>query len=118
MAGCFGIGWAPPSSLRSLPDQAKSGEFFRRSLGYTGSAFVLRPEGKRLSIRKWKFFIIVGVTSSLANGLSLSLLQHGDNQITSALGYLIGDVSGLLACLFLLMYGFRFARLIGSDKLN
>jgi hypothetical protein len=32
MAGCFGIGWAPPSSLRSLPDQAKSGEFFRRSL--------------------------------------------------------------------------------------
>lgn len=87
-------------------------------LGYTGSAFVLRQEEKQLSIRKWKFFIIVGVTSSLANGLSLSLLQHGDNQITSALGYLIGDVSGLLACLFLLMYGFRFARLIGSDKLN
>ena len=35
MAGCFGIGWAPPSSLRSLPDQAKSGEFFRRSSSTT-----------------------------------------------------------------------------------
>lgn len=87
-------------------------------LGYAGSAFVLRPEEKKLSIRKWKFFIIAGMTSSLVNGFSLSWLQHGDNQITSAVGYMIGDVSGLLACLFLLMYGFRFARLIGSDKLN
>lgn len=32
MAGCFGVGRAPPSSLRSLSDQAESGGFFRGSL--------------------------------------------------------------------------------------
>lgn len=86
--------------------------------GYTCSNLILRSETKQLSIRKWKFFLIVGAASSLANGISLSLLQHEGAQITSTLGYMIGDVSGSLACLFILMYGFRFARLIGSGKMN
>lgn len=62
----------------------------------------------------WKFLIIAGATSSIANGVALSLLQHQGAEVESFIGYLIGDVFGLLVCFFTLMYAFRFARLLNN----
>jgi len=64
----------------------------------------------------WKFFILVGAVSSLFNGIALSLLQHSDAQIISTLGYMIGDVAGLIASFIIIMYAFRLARNIRSEN--
>ena len=60
----------------------------------------------------WKFLIIAGATSSFANGVALSILQHQGAEILSLMGYLIGDISGLIVCFLILMYAFRFARIL------
>ena len=66
---------------------------------------------KRPSVTKWQFFIFAGTLSSIINGLSLSLLQFQDDLIVSSLSYLIGDVTGLVVCFFMLIYAFRLVRM-------
>jgi len=85
-------------------------------LGFVIGSALITGQKTQLSFRMWKFFILVGAVSSLFNGITLSLLQHSDAQIISTLGYMIGDVAGLIASFIILMYAFRLARNIRSEN--
>jgi hypothetical protein len=80
-------------------------------VGFVVGSVLITGQKKQLSFRMWKFFVVVGAISSLFNGIALSWLQHSGAEIISTLGYVIGDVAGLIACFIILMYAFRFVRL-------
>lgn len=83
-------------------------------LGYKAATFLPISMSPELTPSLWKFLVFAGATSSFANGIALSMLQHQGTELTSLLGYLIGDISGLVVCFLMLMYSFRLARLLGS----
>ena len=85
-------------------------------LGFVVGSVFITGQKKQLSLRMWKFFVGVGAISSLFNGIALSFLQHSGTEIIATIGYMIGDVAGLIACFIILMYAFRFARLSRSDQ--
>jgi len=87
-------------------------------IGYKVGVMIITKRPQDLSFRMWKFFVVVGSISSLFNGIALSWLQHSGTEIIATLGYLIGDVSGLIACFLMLMYAFRLARLMGRVNPN
>jgi hypothetical protein len=70
------------------------------------------------NIRDWKLLLWGGVIASIFNGLGLLLLNRivVDEisalvfPLTDLLGYIIGDVLGLVLCLGFLMYFFRIVR--------
>ena len=69
---------------------------------------------RAFTLNLWKFLLFAGAISSFANGVALSALQHQGAEIVSVMGYLIGDVSGAIVCFLILMYAFRFARLLAN----
>jgi hypothetical protein len=81
-------------------------------LGYKAATLLPVFKDRVLAPSLWKFLVIAGATSSLANGVALSVLQHQGAEIVSVIGYLVGDISGLIVCFLILMYAFRFARLL------
>ena len=83
-------------------------------LGYKAATLLPVFTDRALTPNLWKFLIIAGATSSLANGVALSALQHQGTEIVSVVGYMIGDISGLIVCFLILMYAFRFARLLAK----
>ncbi|WP_040820503.1 hypothetical protein [Thalassobium sp. R2A62] len=83
-------------------------------LGYKAATFIPLFRNRALSPGLWKFLIFSGASSSLANGIALSFLQHQGAELLSVIGYMIGDVFGLCACFVILMYLFRFARLLAK----
>jgi hypothetical protein len=85
--------------------------------GYKIVLFLASLQDRKITLKLWKFLICAGAGSSLANGIGLSLLQHDGTPLVSLMGYMVGDISGLIVCFLLLMYVFRLARLI-SDTNN
>jgi hypothetical protein len=83
-------------------------------LGYRLATLLPMFESRAFTPDLWKFLIIAGATSSFANGIALSALQHQGAELLSVMGYLIGDISGLIVCFLILMYAFRFARLLAN----
>ena len=83
-------------------------------LGYKAAKLLPVFTDRVLAPSLWKFLVIAGATSSLANGVALSVLQHRGAEIVSVIGYLVGDISGLIVCFLILMYAFRFARLLAK----
>lgn len=58
---------------------------------------------------KWKFFLFVGTCSSIANGITLSLLRD-KSLLEGVTAYVIGDVAGLMVTFYILILMFRYAR--------
>ena len=85
-------------------------------VGYKIATLLPLPASRELTPNLWKFLVFAGAISSFANGAALSALQHQGAELISVLGYLVGDVMGLIVCFLMLMYAFRWARLIGSAK--
>jgi hypothetical protein len=83
-------------------------------LGYKSATYLPALRNRALSPSLWKFLVFAGVVSSLANGVALSTLQHKGAELLSILGYLIGDVAGLIVCFLMLLYVFRFARILAE----
>lgn len=81
-----------------------------------GYDFYWRP-ANRLN---WKGLIVIGAVASIANSVGSTLIYAGligVNQLDDVLLiYAAGDLIGLIACMLLLMLGFRWARLIGTAK--
>ena len=70
-----------------------------------------------LKRQDWKLMVLGGVTASIFNGLGLSLLDHRQDSVVAnstkffeVLGYVTGDVLGLVACLAFVVYSFRMVR--------
>ena len=72
------------------------------------SAFIA-AQPKQPTIKMTTFFLLTGTLASTFNGLSLSWLNFGEMDLLTTLGYVIGDVAGLAACLLVLIHGFRLA---------
>ena len=70
-----------------------------------------------LKRQDWKLMVLGGVAASIFNGLGLSLLNHRQDNVVSnstkffeVLGYVTGDVLGLVVCLAFVVYSFRMVR--------
>jgi hypothetical protein len=59
---------------------------------------------------KWKFFLITGTMSSLVNAGTLAFLRKPEDILSYVMGYMIGDVIGLMIVFYALIVAFRFAR--------
>jgi hypothetical protein len=88
---------------------------------YFGLQFVqlLFSDTKSVSFKPhdWKLKVLSGVAASIFNGLGLALLDHGQETLTAnstrffeVLGYVTGDVLGLVVCLAFMVYFFRMVR--------
>lgn len=84
--------------------------------GVTCAAFAFWLVGKisvRFNIKSdtnihWSHIMLVGIAASVFNSVGMGLaFQHNAATIS---GYFIGDITGLLACLLILMLGFKLLR--------
>ena len=62
----------------------------------------------------WKLIILVGFISSVFNSLGHNLIFTStilpENSLRVILAFLFGDTTGTVACLFILIYVFKFLR--------
>lgn len=79
--------------------------------GYLIGSLIIKEKSAPFSENRWKFFLTVGLTSSLANGLGQSVLNNPNEISLSVLGYVIGDMAGLMVAFYVLIIVFRWARL-------
>ena len=88
---------------------------------YLGMQFVrlLFSDTTSVSLKPqdWKLMFLGGVVASIFNALGLAFLDHGQDSLTAnstrffeVLGYVTGDVLGLVVCLAFLVYFFRMVR--------
>ena len=70
-----------------------------------------------LKPQDWKLMVLGGVAASIFNALGLALLDHGQDSVApnstrffEVLGYVTGDVLGLVICLLLMVYFFRMVK--------
>ena len=56
----------------------------------------------------------VTINRSIFNSAAMTLLHQNELNLFIALGYVIGDMAGFFVCFFILIYGFRFARLLAK----
>ena len=82
---------------------------------YVGFALITHffPEGvSHRQFPKWQYFGLIALLGSVLNSVGNTILLKQELDITVAAGYLIGDMAGFFACFLILMYAFRFARLL------
>ncbi len=88
---------------------------------YLGMQFIRMVFSDTTSVslkpQDWKLMVLGGVVASIFNALGLALLDHGQDSLTAnstrffeVLGYVTGDVLGLVVCLAFLVYFFRMVR--------
>ena len=84
---------------------------------YLGMQFVRLLFSDTISVsfkpHDWKLMVLGGVAASIFNGLGLALLDHGQDSVIpnstrffEVLGYVTGDVLGLVVCLAFMVYFF------------
>ena len=82
---------------------------------YVGFAFITRffPESEsHRQFPKWQYFGLIALLASILNSLGNTVLLKQELDLSVAAGFLIGDMAGFFVCLLILMYSFRFARLL------
>ena len=88
---------------------------------YLGMQFIRIVFSDTISVslkpQDWKIMLLGGVAASIFNALGLALLDHGQDSVVSnftrlfeVLGYVTGDVLGLVICLVFMVYFFRMVR--------
>ena len=81
-------------------------------VGYRLCTLIMSDDGSNFGKHKWKFFLFVGAVSSVVNGAALSVYKGVENPFTTTLGYVIGDMAGLMLAFYMLIIAFRIARSI------
>ena len=84
---------------------------------YVGFALITRffPESvTHRQFPKWQYFGLIALLGSVLNSVGNTILLKQELDITVAAGYLIGDMAGFFVCFIILMYAFRFARLLSK----
>ena len=88
---------------------------------YLGMQFIRMVFSDTTSVslkpQDWKLMVLGGVAASIFNGLGLALLNHGQDSVVAnstrffeVLGYVTGDVLGLVICLVFIVYFFRMVK--------
>ena len=76
---------------------------------------------RSLNVRAWKLLFTAGAVASVFNSFGLTAMQNGLNKMTflalklNFLGYIIGDMLGMMLCVATIMLGFRYIRSIKSS---
>ena len=76
---------------------------------------------RSLNVRAWKLLFTAGAVASAFNSLGLIALQDGLSELKflalqlNFLGYIIGDMLGMMVCVGTIMLGFRYIRSIKSS---
>ena len=76
---------------------------------------------KSLNVRAWKLLFTAGAVASVFNSFGLTAMQNGLSEMTflalklNFLGYIIGDMLGMMLCVATIMLGFRYIRSIKSS---
>ena len=82
---------------------------------YVGFALITHffPEGvSHRQFPKWQYFGLIALLGSILNSVGNTVLLKQELDLSVAAGFLIGDMAGFFACFLILMYAFRFARLL------
>jgi hypothetical protein len=81
-------------------------------VGYKLGTLIMSDDESNFGKHKWKFFLFVGSVSSVVNGAAHSVYKEASNPLTMTLGYIIGDMAGLMLAFYMLIIAFRIARSI------
>jgi hypothetical protein len=86
-------------------------------VGYLAGSLIIKEKSAPFSKNRWRFFLTVGLTSSVANAIGQSILHNPTEISLSISGYVIGDMAGLMVAFYVLIMVFRWARLFprGND---
>ena len=116
--------WSPSEDLNFLEPALAGG-----ILVGSASAFVAFEIARLVGINvylggsrrlKWKGLIAVGALSSVVNSLGQTLVYSGIIDLEKVIGvwavYAIGDLVGLIVCMVVLMFVFRWSRVFGDFK--
>lgn len=116
--------WSPSEDLNFLEPALAGG-----ILVGSASAFVAFEIARLVGINvylggsrrlKWKGLIAVGALSSVVNSFGQTLVYSGIIDLEKVIGvwavYAIGDLVGLIACMVVLMFVFRWSRVFGDFK--
>ena len=88
---------------------------------YLGAQFIRLLFSDTVSVslkpQDWKLMVLGGLAASIFNGLGLASLHNGlggaianSTRLFEVLGYVTGDVLGLIVCLVFMVYFFRMVR--------
>lgn len=80
-------------------------------VGYRLGTLVVSDDTNNFGKQKWKFFLFVGTLSSILNGAAFSIVKGSVSAPMTTLGYVIGDMAGLMVAFYVLIMVFRWARL-------
>ena len=83
-------------------------------LGFLVAKAVFPDLASKHGIPNWKCFGIMALFSSLFNSAGMTALHVQELNLLIATKYVIGDMAGFFACFLILMYAFRFARLLAK----
>jgi len=61
---------------------------------------------------RWQYFGLIALLGSILNSLGNTVLLKHELDFLVATGFLFGDMAGFFVCFLILMYVFRFARLM------
>ena len=83
-------------------------------LGFLIAKAVFPDLASKRGIPNWKYFGIIALFSSFFNSVGMTAFHAQELDLLIATGYVIGDMAGFFVCFLILMYAFRFARLLAK----
>ena len=83
-------------------------------LGFLFAKATFPDLASKRGIPNWIYFGIIALFSSLFNSVGMTALHAQELNLLIATGYVVGDMAGFFACFLILMYAFRFARLVAK----
>ena len=83
-------------------------------VGFLFAKAVFPDLASKRGMPNWKYFGIIALFSSAFNSVGMTALHTHDLNLLIATGYVIGDMAGFFVCFLILMYAFRFARLLAN----
>ena len=81
-------------------------------LGFLIAKAVFPDLASKRGMPNWKYFGIIALFGSFFNSVGMTALHAHELNLLIASGYVIGDMAGFFVCFLILMYAFRFARLL------
>ena len=83
-------------------------------IGFLSVKAIFPAQGSEGGMSDWKYLALVALVSSVLNSVGMTVLHADEPNLLLASGYLIGDMAGFFVCFFILMYAFRFVRLLST----
>ena len=83
-------------------------------LGFLIAKAIFPDLASKRGMPNWKYFGIIALFGSFFNSVGMTALHAHELNLLIASEYVIGDMAGFFVCFIILMYAFRFARLLAK----